>query len=180
MDRSIATLELEAMVLVRHLTLASSRCEASNLDRSAYTILSCLTCGGSMTLAQLSDTIGLDTSTLHRQTAAMLRTGLIERIPDPDGGLARKFVVTAEGERQLSEACRENMGRLMRATADWSAAELDVFAGYLTRFNQAIEAADQRPWPRPLAGETNDQSQQEPRAETDATAPLGAREGAAR
>lgn len=148
---TIATLELEAMLLARHLTLVANRCEGNSLDRSAYTILSCLTCGGSLTLAQLSDAIGLEVSTLHRQTAAMLRSGLIERIPDPEGGIARKFVVTAEGEQQLAAACRENMGRLMRATQDWSPEDLSTFASYLTRFNQAIEAVDQRPWPRPFA-----------------------------
>lgn len=140
------------MLFVRHVTLAANRCEETSLDRSAYTILSCLTCGGSKTLAQLSDTIGLDTSTLHRQTAAMLRAGLIERVPDPDGGIARKFVVTPEGEDRLTDACRENMARMMRATADWEPADRDAFARYLTRFNHAVEAADNRPWPRP--GET--------------------------
>lgn len=148
-DQSIATLELEAMLFVRHLTLSSQRDGETALDRSAYTILSCLTCGGSQTLARLSDTIGLDTSTLHRQTAAMLRAGLIERVPDPEGGIARKFVVTPEGERRLTDACRENMARMMRATSGWEPEDRDAFARYLTRFNQAIEAEDNRPWPRP-------------------------------
>lgn len=53
-----------------------------------------------MSIGQLSDAFGLDASTLNRQTAAMLRGNLVERIADPDGGIARKFRITAEGERR--------------------------------------------------------------------------------
>ncbi len=151
MNEAIAALELEAMLLARHLTLTARRDEQA-LDRSAYTILSCLTCGGPMSIGELSDTIGLESSTLNRQTAAMRSAGLLERIPDPDGGMARKFRLTAEGEDRLMEACRSNMTMLTRATADWPAGDLDAFAGYLERFNRGIERLDDRAWPRPHRG----------------------------
>jgi DNA-binding MarR family transcriptional regulator len=148
MERSIAALELEVMLLARHLTLTVRQDERA-LDRSAYTILTCLACGGPMSLGQLSETIGLETSTLNRQTTAMRTAGMLERIPDPQGGIARKFRLTREGEARLMEACRSNIALLERVTTDWSRGDLEAFAAYLERFNRGIEEVDHRAWPRP-------------------------------
>ena len=41
--------------------------------------------------------------TVNRQTAAMPRTGVAERITDPDDGMARKLRTTREGRRLREE-----------------------------------------------------------------------------
>src|SRR3546814_7701093 len=86
-----------------------------HLDRSAYTLLTRLVMEGPMSIGQLSEAFGLDASTLNRQTAAMMRDGLVERIPDPEGGLARKFLVTESGRKRLD---RERRARSEEHTSE--------------------------------------------------------------
>ncbi|MEU0136271.1 MarR family transcriptional regulator [Streptomyces sp. NPDC006296] len=151
MDKAIHLIEFETMLLGRYLQLGAPRSGrgGGRLDRSAYTLLSRIRVQGPMSIGQLSDAFGLDASTLNRQTAAMLRAGLVERIPDPDGGIARKFRITAEGEAGLDAERAQNISGLERVMAAWSPAEVADLAAYLERLNSDIEHLDGRPWPRP-------------------------------
>lgn len=102
-----------------------------------------------MSIRQLSEAFGLDQSTLNRQTSAMVRSGLAERIPDPEGGIARKFRITAEGERRLEEERGRIVASLDKIMADWPPEDVRTFADCLKRFNTDIERLSGRPWPRP-------------------------------
>ncbi|MEU6432161.1 MarR family transcriptional regulator [Microbispora sp. NPDC046973] len=139
MDKPTHLIEFETMLLGRH----------RHLDRSAYLLLSRVHITGPMSIGQLSDALGLDVSTLNRHTSALLRAGLVERIPDPDGGIARKFRLTEEGERWLGEEREKNILGLEKVLADWTAEDVSAFAVYLRRFNTDIEHLAGRPWPRP-------------------------------
>ncbi|GIH62738.1 MarR family winged helix-turn-helix transcriptional regulator [Microbispora siamensis] len=139
MDKPTHLIEFETMLLGRH----------RHLDRSAYLLLSRIHMTGPMSIGQLSDAFGLDVSTLNRHTSALLRAGLAERIPDPDGGIARKFRLTEEGERWLGEEREKNILGLEKVLADWTAEDVAAFAAYLKRFNTDIESLAGRPWPRP-------------------------------
>lgn len=147
-EKPTARVEFETMLLGRYTINARYTRDSTRLERSAYVLLSRLRTEGPMSIGQLSEAFGLDTSTLNRQTAALLRTELVERIPDPDGGIARKFRITATGERSLDEHRAANTEGLERVLADWSAADVAAFAGMLERFNTDIERLDGRPWPR--------------------------------
>ncbi|WP_405387659.1 MarR family transcriptional regulator [Streptomyces sp. NBC_01102] len=151
MDKPTHLIEFETMLLGRHVQLSAPRLRRNNqnLDRSAYTLLSRIRMEGPMSIGQLSDAFGLDASTLNRQTAAMLRAGLVERIPDPDGGIARKFRITDEGGRSLDAERSANVHGLEKVLAAWDPEEVAAFAAYLKRFNTDIENLDGRPWPRP-------------------------------
>ncbi|WP_280238603.1 MarR family winged helix-turn-helix transcriptional regulator [Nocardia abscessus] len=149
MDKPVPSVEFETMLLGRHSLSAKTRRGSGHLDRSAYTVLSRLRVQGPMSVGELSEAFGLDTSTLHRQTTAMRKAGLIERIPDPDGGMARKFRITTEGGRQLDAERAYNVHALETVLADWTAEDVAAFAGFLQRFNTDIERIDKRPWPRP-------------------------------
>lgn len=142
--------EFETMLLGRYSLAGVSR-RGGLLDRSAYIVLHRVRMQGPMSVGELSDAFGLDTSTLHRQTTVMMGAGLIERIPDPDGGMARKFCITEEGVARLEEVRERNIRALGRALADWSDDDVARFARYLRRFNTGLESLDQRPWPRPGA-----------------------------
>ncbi|MEB3962197.1 MarR family transcriptional regulator [Streptomyces kunmingensis] len=139
------------MLLSRHGYLFGSRARSDrwHLDRSAYILLSRIQMDGPMSIGQLSDAFGLDASTLNRQTAAMLRAGLVERIPDPDGGIARKFRVTEEGAKSLDGDRGLNIEVIGGLMEEWSAQEIAEFASSLQRLNRAIERLEGRPWPRP-------------------------------
>ncbi|MEU6414373.1 MarR family transcriptional regulator [Microbispora sp. NPDC046933] len=139
MDKPTHLIEFETMLLGRH----------RHLDRSAYLLLNRIHVTGPMSIGQLSDAFGLDVSTLNRHTSALLRAGLVVRIPDPDGGIARKFRLTGEGERWLGEEREKNILGLEKVLSDWTAEEVAAFAAYLRRFNTDIERLAGRPWPRP-------------------------------
>jgi DNA-binding MarR family transcriptional regulator len=154
-DRATEQVEFEQMLLSRymHLHKGRGRRTGSALDRSAYILLSRIRTQGPMSIGQLGDAFGLDASTLNRQTAAAMRAGLVERIPDPEGGMARKFRITEEGERRLDEERTGLVASLDRIMADWPEEDIAAFADYLRRFNSGIERLHGMPWPRPHTAE---------------------------
>jgi DNA-binding MarR family transcriptional regulator len=151
MDKPTDLVEYEQMLLGRHQHLRKGgfRRRPDGLERSAYILLSRIRVQGPMSISELSDAFGLDASTLNRQTAAVLRAGLVDRIPDPEGGMARKFRLTEEGERRLDEEREGHVQDLDRIMDGWSPEDVAAFAGYLQRFNTDIERLTGRPWPRP-------------------------------
>nr|WP_067686403.1 MarR family transcriptional regulator [Nocardia jejuensis] len=148
MDEPVEAIEFETMLLGRH-SLAQRPRGGDYLERSAYILLSRLHMTGPMSIGQLSEALGLDSSTLNRQTAAMMRAGLVERIADPDGGVARKFRVTPTGEHRLDAERTTIVSGLQSIVQDWSVEDATAFAAYLKRFNLDIERRTGREWPRP-------------------------------
>lgn len=150
MARPTYEVEYEQMLLGRHeLAHKGGRHKAALLDRSAYILLSRINVQGPMSIGELSDAFGLDASTLNRQTAAAMHAGLIERIPDPAGGMARKFRITDKGTHRLTAERERVVHALDRVMNDWPDEDIAAFAGYLKRFNNSIEDLSRRPWPRP-------------------------------
>lgn len=147
--RRTAEVEYEQMLLARHAQASYNRIHA--LDRSAYILLSLIQAKGPTSIGEMSETLGLDASTLNRQTASAMRAGLLERIPDPDGGIARKFVVTDDGARSLDKQRDQIRGSLDQVMDNWSDAEINAFAGFLRKFNTDIERLAGRTWPRPTS-----------------------------
>ncbi|RCG22907.1 MarR family transcriptional regulator [Streptomyces diacarni] len=143
--------EYEQMLLSRHglWQHKGGRGKDGPMERSAYILLSRIRVQGPMSIGELSDAFGLDASTLNRQTAAAMRSGLVERIPDPAGGMARKFQITDMGARMLDEKRDYFVQALDKVMADWSDDDIAHFASYLRRFNSDIERIEGRPWPRP-------------------------------
>ncbi|MFD6529072.1 MarR family winged helix-turn-helix transcriptional regulator [Streptomyces sp. NPDC060184] len=151
MDRAVKDVEYEQMLLSRHGLLNHRRGRRENgvLERSAYILLSRIRIQGPMSIGELSEAFDLDTSTLNRQTTAAMRAGLVQRIPDPAGGMARKFRITAEGGRILDEEREGMIESLGRVMVDWPREDVASFARYLRRFNTDLERLGGRPWPRP-------------------------------
>jgi DNA-binding MarR family transcriptional regulator len=150
MDKPTQQIEFESMLLVRHAHMtARSRRPGDRMDRSAYVLLTRLQIDGPMSIGELSEAFGLDASTLNRQTAALLRADLVERIPDAEGGIARKFRISAAGGRRLEQERTERVDGLSQVLADWTPEEVATFHACLRRFNGDIERLEGRPWPRP-------------------------------
>ncbi|MGY0021063.1 MarR family winged helix-turn-helix transcriptional regulator [Streptomyces sp. cg35] len=149
MDKPSQLVEFEHMVLGRHqLGNDKRRRQADRLERSAYIMLSRIRAQGPMSIGQLSEAFALDASTVNRQTAQAMRAGLLERIPDPDGGMARKFRLTEEGVRRLDAEQKVHVEELDKVFEDWPAEDVTAFAHYLQRFNTSIERLSGQPWPR--------------------------------
>lgn len=150
MDRPTRDIEYEQMLLSRHALVHHRNIRREGgLERSAYILLSRIGIQGPMSISELSDAFGLDASTLNRQTGAAVRSGLVDRIPDPDGGMARKFRLTDKGARLLDEERARSVEGLDRVMVAWSDDDIAGFAAYLKRFNTDIERLAGRPWPRP-------------------------------
>ncbi|NUP24048.1 MAG: hypothetical protein HOZ81_49935, partial [Streptomyces sp.] len=63
-------------------------------------------------------------------------------------GVARKFRITEEGHRLLSEQREGIVTGLSSVVADWSPQRLGRFIADLRQFNTDIERITGRPWPR--------------------------------
>src|SRR3954453_23852382 len=96
-DKALTRLVFELTLLSRHFPASLLRRPGFQLDRSAYLILSRLEIDSPLSLRELSEAFQLDISTINRQVGAMLKQGLVERVPDPDGGIARKIQASAKG-----------------------------------------------------------------------------------
>jgi DNA-binding MarR family transcriptional regulator len=143
----LRAVELAAMLIGRHLSLLTSpdRRRAGRLDRVSYTLLTRLE-ADPLTLAELGRVLGIDVSTVNRRTAGLVEAGVLERFPDPDGGIARRFRLTPVGRRLLASEQRVNLRALGTALDGWSAEDLAELARLLGRFNHSLEDASGLRW----------------------------------
>ncbi|MEV8456283.1 MarR family winged helix-turn-helix transcriptional regulator [Streptomyces sp. NPDC052095] len=140
-ERRLNDFERELTLLSRHFVASRGPRSGQSLDRSAYVLLTRLEAGEPLTLKQLAHTFQVGISTINRQVSAMLRKDLVERIPDPDGGMARKYRPTALGLERL-RADRaiglEGVARHIGAT-EWTERRTRDFVTLLGELNQGIE-----------------------------------------
>ncbi|SDN31747.1 DNA-binding transcriptional regulator, MarR family [Streptomyces sp. cf386] len=143
-------IERELLILTRHKEMRAPRGPRGGdpLDQSAYVLLNRIETQGPMSIPDFVEAFGLAASTFTRQTSALLRNGLVERALDPAGGVARKFRITEEGVRLLSEQREGIVTGLSTVVADWTPDRLDRFIADLRQFNTDIERITGRPWPR--------------------------------
>lgn len=110
----------------------------NSMDRAAYLLLSRLDEGGPTGVKALAAGMGIDSSTVTRQVAPLVESGLVKRSSDPHDGRAVVLRLSARGSDRLEEV-RTSRRRLMAMlTADWTPEERETFCSLLTRFNQAI------------------------------------------
>lgn len=148
-DESVNQLVYENMLLSRHaLQGAPPQNRTEALDRSSTVLLARLRAGGPMSVAELAQSFGLDISTVHRQVAAAMKSGLIERIKDPDGGIARKHQPTEEGVRRLEAEFHARRESYQRIVSDWPEADVSELARLTRRFNESVERSLGHSWPR--------------------------------
>lgn len=146
----IAAIEFETLAFARHLTSAVGRARGDDpvLEGSAYTLLSLIAAGGPASIGTLSDVTGLDASTLNRQTAGLVRDGYVERVADPEGGIARVFKLTFSGRMTLEYEQAQSRAALGRTLDDWTDEERADLARVLRHLNHSIERYYVQPWPR--------------------------------
>jgi DNA-binding MarR family transcriptional regulator len=137
-------LEAALIELARQPSMSAFSDLGPTLERSAYFILGKLHRSGPMSIGQLAEAFWLDQSTINRQTAALLRSGLVARIPDPDGGLARKFVLTDDGRRRYLQERDRRIDGLRDVLADWRDTDLRRFTELLERFAESVDAFRRR------------------------------------
>lgn len=145
--QALALIEQELTLLARHQLSSSHHDPDLGLDRSGYQLLARLELGP-LTLGGLAESFKLDVSTVNRQIATLRRNGLVERINDPDGGLAKLLRPTRRGLALLRKDREVRYGHVANVIADWDPSDIERFHELLAQFNVSIEALEGRPWPR--------------------------------
>lgn len=148
-QQAINALEREFTLFSRHYLTNRQARAGQTLERSAYLLLNRLEAQELMSLKELAEAFRLDVSTINRQVAPLLRQGLLERVPDPDGGLARKLAPTQLGLQRLAadrERSRQSLAEVLR---DWPEEDVDQLLRMLMSFNVSIEDLEGQRWPRP-------------------------------
>ncbi|CUU61107.1 DNA-binding transcriptional regulator, MarR family [Parafrankia irregularis] len=142
-EREIAQLEHELVLLTRHPSMGAFAGGwdpgSQQLERSAYLLMGRLESAGPQSIGQLAETFRLNASTVNRQTAAMLRAGLVERILDPAGGMARMFRLTPHGRERLDQHRSWSVRGLERVLTDWDPTEISELVRSLSRLNRSIQ-----------------------------------------
>ncbi|MER5441545.1 MarR family winged helix-turn-helix transcriptional regulator [Streptomyces sp. NPDC002790] len=146
-ERRLDDFERELTLLSRHFVSSRGPRAGLTLERSAYVLLTRLQAGEPLTLKELAHTFQLGMSTISRQVGAMLDKGLVERLPDPDGGMARKYRPTPLGLDRLRVDRAINLegaARLIDAT-QWTDQATRQFLTLLGELNRSIEQLEGLP-----------------------------------
>lgn len=107
-------------------------------DRSALLLLVPLLRAGSMRLGTLADMKHADPSTVSRQVAELVRTGLVTSDPDPADGRARCLTLTQAGHQLAQQLLDDRCEAARRALAGWSDAKMARFVALLREFNTCV------------------------------------------
>jgi DNA-binding MarR family transcriptional regulator len=110
------------------------------IEAAAYGLLARLVTDGPQRTTALAAAVYADVSTVSRQSAALVRHGLVERRPDPVDGRASILAATPEGERVFQDSRKRHNENMARVLAGWSEQEVRQFATFLTRLNNDVEA----------------------------------------
>ncbi|MCX5341264.1 MarR family winged helix-turn-helix transcriptional regulator [Streptomyces atratus] len=123
----------------------------NSMDRAAYLLLNRLDREGPMGVKALAAGMGIDSSTVTRQVAPLVDTGLVKRTSHPEDGRAVVLQLSPRGLARLDEV-RESRRELMtQVTDDWTAEERETFCTLLTRFNLALAARQTSPQAPPAS-----------------------------
>ncbi|MET8127180.1 MarR family transcriptional regulator [Streptomyces sp. NPDC005065] len=112
----------------------------NSMDRAAYLLLNRLDREGPMGVKALAAGMGIDSSTVTRQVAPLVDTGLVKRTSHPEDGRAVVLQLSPRGQARLDEVRASRRELMSQVTQDWTAEERDTFCTLLTRFNTALAA----------------------------------------
>ncbi|MEI5103800.1 MarR family transcriptional regulator [Streptomyces sp. PmtG] len=112
----------------------------NSMDRAAYLLLNRLDKEGPMGVKALAASMGIDSSTVTRQVAPLVDTGLVKRTSHPEDGRAVVLQLSPRGQSRLDEVRSSRRELMAELTQDWAPEERSSFTALLTRFNCALSA----------------------------------------
>jgi DNA-binding MarR family transcriptional regulator len=112
----------------------------NSMDRAAYLLLNRLDKEGPMGVKALAASMGIDSSTVTRQVAPLVDTGLVKRTSHPEDGRAVVLQLSPRGQARLDEVRSSRRELMAELTHDWDPEERESFCALLTRFNSALSA----------------------------------------
>ncbi|MBA0054236.1 MarR family transcriptional regulator [Streptomyces sp. AJS327] len=110
----------------------------NSMDRAAYLLLNRLDQEGPMGVKALAAGMGIDSSTVTRQVAPLVDSGLVKRTSHPEDGRAVVLALSPRGATRLADVRTSRRELMAQATEDWSEDEREEFCDLLTRFNAAL------------------------------------------
>ncbi|ARF57151.1 MarR family winged helix-turn-helix transcriptional regulator [Streptomyces gilvosporeus] len=110
----------------------------NSMDRAAYLLLNRLDQEGPMGVKALAAGMGIDSSTVTRQVAPLVDSGLVSRATHPEDGRAVVLELSERGHTRLEEVRASRRALMALVTEDWSEGERDAFCALLTRFNASL------------------------------------------
>ncbi|EGX55211.1 MarR family transcriptional regulator [Streptomyces zinciresistens K42] len=112
----------------------------NSMDRAAYLLLNRLDKEGPMGVKALAASMGIDSSTVTRQVAPLVDTGLVKRTSHPEDGRAVVLQLSPRGQSRLDEVRASRRQLMAELTQDWAPEERTAFCTLLTRFNTALSS----------------------------------------
>jgi DNA-binding MarR family transcriptional regulator len=121
----------------------------NSMDRAAYLLLNRLDNQGPMGVKALAEGMGIDSSTVTRQVAPLVDSGLVKRTSHPEDGRAVVLALSPRGRGRLDEVRTSRRQLMSVVTEGWTETEREIFCELLGRFNIALSdyhsAVGQRP-----------------------------------
>ncbi|MDC7337186.1 MarR family winged helix-turn-helix transcriptional regulator [Streptomyces lydicus] len=110
----------------------------NSMDRAAYLLLNRLDQEGPMGVKALAAGMGIDSSTVTRQVAPLVDSGLVNRATHPEDGRAVVLQLSERGHARLDEVRASRRALMALVTEEWSEEERAAFTTLLTRFNASL------------------------------------------
>ena len=132
------SVERELVMMFRRARNVSTSVAAEvhpDLDPASYSLLLMVDDAGSLRGMDVADRTGLDKSTVSRQIATLVELELLERVPDPDDGRARRIQLSESGHARLAEVRAQRRQHLREQFASWSTRDLQDLARLLGKLN---------------------------------------------
>ncbi|MGH3438301.1 MAG: MarR family winged helix-turn-helix transcriptional regulator [Sciscionella sp.] len=114
--------------------------QKDGIESAAYALLAHLVLDGPRRTTALAEAMHSDPSTVSRQSAALVRNGLVERRPDPEDGRACLLAATAHGERTFEHNRRQRDAHIATMLAGWPDADIHRLVDLLDSFNTSFES----------------------------------------
>lgn len=112
----------------------------NSMDRAAYLLLNRLDNEGPMGVKSLAEAMGIDSSTVTRQVAPLVDSGLVKRTSHPEDGRAVVLALSPRGRMRLDEVRASRQQLMAVITEGWTDQEREVFCDLLGRFNLSLSA----------------------------------------
>jgi DNA-binding MarR family transcriptional regulator len=131
----------EAVIgMVRQFTALRSRVTGPEGESSPQFLLVKLAHFGPSRASELAERVCADPSTVSRQVAQLVKSGLVERRADPEDGRASILVPTELGLATVDQHVRRRGEVLQPVVADWTPQDRADLVRLVTKYTEGIEA----------------------------------------
>ncbi|SHG71490.1 MarR family winged helix-turn-helix transcriptional regulator [Geodermatophilus nigrescens] len=133
----------------RHVSARAADAVHGDLPSFGWALLAPLERDGEQRCSALAAQVGVDVSVASRQVAALERSGLVERRPDPHDGRASLIGLTPAGSAAIAQTRAVRSEWAAEALAGWTEEEAARLGDLLERLAADLDRAAV---PRPHAG----------------------------